>query len=82
LESSLDTLNIQELPALIGQPMEVAESILAALDFALTASCRTGTRLVVSAVAAPDNLAGVDLVREYALERRLGSKISLERTLA
>ncbi len=75
---SLDTLEPSCLANVIGRPRDVAEEILAALDYALTACRRTGTKLVLAAVATPDNLAEVGQVLQFAMDRGLGFQLSPE----
>jgi MoaA/NifB/PqqE/SkfB family radical SAM enzyme len=75
---SLDTLDPSRLAELIGRPRAVAEEILAALDYALTACRRSNTKLVLSAVATPDNLVEVARVLEFAMEHGLGFQVSPE----
>ena len=75
---SLDTLDPDALANLIGRPRPLAESILASLEHAMSASRRTGTRIVISAVATPENLEDVSRVLEFALQHGLGFHISPE----
>jgi MoaA/NifB/PqqE/SkfB family radical SAM enzyme len=75
---SLDTLEPSCLAMVIGRPRYVAEEILAALDYALTACHRTDTKLVLAAVATPDNLAEVGQVLQFATDRGLGFQLSPE----
>jgi len=75
---SLDTLEPGALARLIGRPVEAAEAILAALRWALGESRRTGTRIVLAAVAAPENLEGVRGVLRFARENGLGFQLSPE----
>ncbi|MGD0898293.1 MAG: radical SAM protein [Thermoguttaceae bacterium] len=75
---SLDTLEPSCLAKVIGRPRDVAEEILATLDYALTACRRTDTKLVLAAVATPDNLAEVGQVLQFAMGRGLGFQLSPE----
>lgn len=75
---SLDTLDPSRLTTVIGRPRDVAEEILAALDYALTACRRTDTKLVLASVATPDNLADVGRVLQFAMDRGLGFQLSPE----
>jgi len=75
---SLDTLDPALLAALIGRPRETAERVLEALRFALAMRYATGTALVLSAVATPDNLEGVEGVLRFAEENSLGFHLSPE----
>lgn len=75
---SLDTLDPGGLAELIGRPREVAESILTSLDYALANAARTGTKMVLSAVATPANLVEVSGVLEYAMTHSLGFQVSPE----
>lgn len=75
---SLDTLDSSCLAKLIGRPRDVAAEILAALDFSLAACRRTDTKLVLAAVATPENLAEVSQVLDFALDRGLGFQLSPE----
>jgi MoaA/NifB/PqqE/SkfB family radical SAM enzyme len=75
---SLDTLDPDALAGLIGRPRPVAEEILATLDRALAACRRTGTRIVLAAVATPDNLEHVAEVLRFAADNSLGFQVSPE----
>ena len=75
---SLDTLDPASLAALIGRPRETAGRVLEALHFALAMRGTTGTALVLSAVATPDNLEGVEGVLRFATENSLGFHLSPE----
>jgi MoaA/NifB/PqqE/SkfB family radical SAM enzyme len=75
---SLDTLDPAGLAEMIGRPRDVAEHILASLRYALTACRETGTKLVLSAVATPDNLDAVADVLDFCLEHGLGFQLSPE----
>lgn len=75
---SLDTLDPEQLATVIGRSRVVAESILATLEYALAACGQNGTKLILSAVATPENLAQVEQVLEFALERALGFQLSPE----
>jgi MoaA/NifB/PqqE/SkfB family radical SAM enzyme len=73
---SLDTLEPRQLAKLMGRPPAVAEQVLAALEYALRACGRTGTKLVLAAVATPENLDQVAEVLEFAVARGLGFQLS------
>ena len=75
---SLDTLDSAGLAKVIGRPQPVADEILAALRWALDEGLRTGTKLVLAAVATPDNLDEVAGVLDFALEHKLGFQLSPE----
>jgi len=75
---SVDTLDAGALAALIGRPREQAEDVLAALDFLLQRRGDEGFKLVLSAVATPDNLDDVRRVLHFALEQGLGFHLSPE----
>ena len=75
---SLDTLDPDCLAGLIGRPRSVAEEILATLDFALAARRRTGVKIVLAAVATPDNLEQVAEVLKFAVANCLGFQVSPE----
>ena len=75
---SLDTLEPASLANVIGRPREVADEILASLCYALVACRQTDTKLVLSAVATPDNLEEVARVLDFALEHGLGFQLSPE----
>lgn len=75
---SLDTLDTDLLCQMVGRTRETAESILTALNFAMTRRNETGTKLVLSAVATPTNLAGVSEVLDFAIANGLGFHISPE----
>ncbi len=69
---SLDTLNSELLAGLIGRPRRVAEEILAGLDYALAVRHRTKAKIVIAAVATPDNLEQVAEVLDFAVAHGLG----------
>lgn len=75
---SLDTLDPERLAALIGRPLATARRILASLDYAREACRSTDTRLVLSAVATPENLEEVARVLDFALDCGLGFHVSPE----
>lgn len=75
---SLDTLNADGLAALVDRPRHVAQEILAALQYALENHRRCGTKLVLAAVATPENLEQVAEVLAFALEHQLGFQLSPE----
>jgi MoaA/NifB/PqqE/SkfB family radical SAM enzyme len=75
---SIDTLDPDKLAMLVGRPRSTAEAILASLDFVLDRHNRTGMKLVLSAVATPDNLAEVRKVLDFAMEHSLGFQVSPE----
>ena len=75
---SLDTLDPGCLAKVIGRDREVAQRILAALDFALANCPKWKTQLILSAVATPDNLDEVARVLQFALDRKLGFQLSPE----
>jgi len=73
---SVDALDPAALTAVMGGKPRVAEGVLEALRFAMAERGRFGTRLVLSAVATPDNLDEAGRVLKYAVENRLGFHIS------
>jgi MoaA/NifB/PqqE/SkfB family radical SAM enzyme len=75
---SIDTLENGKLSALIGRPGDAAGRILDALSFALSRREETGTKVVLSAVATPDNLGEVAAVLSFAGENGLGFHLSPE----
>ncbi|MCX5670005.1 MAG: radical SAM protein [Planctomycetota bacterium] len=75
---SIDTLDGASLAGLIGRPREAAERILDALRFAMGERQRTGTQVVISAVATPENLADVGAVLRFAIESGLAFHVSPE----
>jgi len=75
---SLDTLDKSELSEIIGRPSQTAGKILSALDFAISETKKSNTKLVLSCVAAPDNLDAVERVLDFAVKNRLGFHISPE----
>jgi len=75
---SLDTLDPASLAQLLGRPREAAERVLEALRFALSTCRATGTILVLSAVATPDNLEDVTAVLRFAIEHSLAFHLSPE----
>jgi MoaA/NifB/PqqE/SkfB family radical SAM enzyme len=75
---SLDTLNPDLLSELIGRPLGAAQDILAALDYALANRHTTNTKLVLSAVATPENLDEVERVLAFAMKHSLGFQLSPE----
>jgi MoaA/NifB/PqqE/SkfB family radical SAM enzyme len=75
---SLDTLDPASLAQLLGRTREAAERVLEALRFALSMRRATGTVLVLSAVATPDNLQDVSAVLRFAIQHSLGFHLSPE----
>jgi MoaA/NifB/PqqE/SkfB family radical SAM enzyme len=75
---SLDTFDVGALADVIGRPREAAEEIVAAVKDSLVACRKTGTKLVLSSVATPDNLTDVAEVLEFAMHHRLGFQLSPE----
>jgi MoaA/NifB/PqqE/SkfB family radical SAM enzyme len=75
---SLDTLDPHALATLIDRPLSVAQEILAALEHVLSARRQAATRVVLSAVATPDNLDQVAAVLDFACAHDLGFHISPE----
>jgi molybdenum cofactor biosynthesis enzyme MoaA len=73
---SLDSMDPDALATLIGRPRHMAERMMAAMEYALAESRRTGTRIVLAAVATPGNLAEVSKVLEFAMEHSLGFHLS------
>ncbi len=76
LALSVDALDPAALTAIMGGKERVAGGVLEALRFAMAERARTGTRLVLSVVATPDNLAEAGRVLGFAAENRLGFHIS------
>jgi len=77
---SLDTLDPAALAEILDRPAETAAEVLEALRFAMAERRKSGTRLVLSAVATPDNLDGVAAVLRFAREHGLGFHVSPEIT--
>lgn len=75
---SIDTLNPARLAALLDRPVAVAEQVLQALEFAVRRRREHGTRVVLSAVATPDNLAEVADVLAFTRRKKLGFHLSPE----
>lgn len=75
---SIDTLDPDGLAVLIGRPRPLADAILASLDYVLAERHRTGTKLVLSVVATPENLADVSQVLDFAMEHAIGFQVSPE----
>jgi MoaA/NifB/PqqE/SkfB family radical SAM enzyme len=75
---SLDTLDPGVLSEVIGRPRATAEKVIEALHFAISKRKETGTRLVLSAVAAPTNLPEVSKVLRFALDHSIAFHVSPE----
>jgi MoaA/NifB/PqqE/SkfB family radical SAM enzyme len=75
---SLDTLDPDGLASLVGRARHVGQEIIQALDYALETCCRTGTKLVLAAVATPENLNDVAGVLAFAMDHGLGFQVSPE----
>lgn len=75
---SIDTLDPEGLAVLIGRPRPLAEAILASLEYVLAERLRTGTKLVLSVVATPENLADVSRVLDFTVEHGVGFQVSPE----
>jgi hypothetical protein len=75
---SLDSLDRGKLSALIGRSLKTADALLNSLQYAVSRSRMTGTRLILSCVATPDNLPDVGGVLAFAMKNRLGFHISPE----
>ena len=75
---SLDTLRAESLAALLGRPAPVAERVLSAMRFAIARRHETGARIVLSAVATPENLDEVAGVLRFAVDNGVGFHVSPE----
>lgn len=75
---SIDTLEVNKLAELFGRPCAVAHQVIESLEFALAKHRGTGTKLVLSAVATPTNLADVAELLPFAARRGLGFHVSPE----
>ncbi|MHC4661094.1 MAG: radical SAM protein [Planctomycetota bacterium] len=75
---SLDTLDANRLSRLLGRPLEAAESVLSALHFAMEKCHVNGSKLVIGAVATPDNLDDVSAVRRFAADNNIRFHLSPE----
>jgi len=75
---SLDTLDPARLAAIIGRPEATAAAMLGDLRFAVREAPATGTAVVLSAVATPENLDGVRDVLAFAEAEGLGFHLSPE----
>ncbi len=75
---SLDAVDPEALSKVIGRPKATAGKIIEAVHFALSKRKETGTKLVISAVATPDNLAGVWEVLRFASDHSVVFSISPE----
>lgn len=75
---SLDSLDAGKLAVLIGRPREQADEVLSSLRVLLEKRNEFGFKLVLSAVATPDNLEDVAEVLRFAVENRLGFHLSPE----
>jgi MoaA/NifB/PqqE/SkfB family radical SAM enzyme len=75
---SIDTLDPGELARVLGRPVPAAEQVLAALHYAVAKRRETGLKVVLAAVATPENLAGVFKVLQFAMEHALGFQLSPE----
>ena len=72
----VDALKPEKLAELIGRPAETARRVLESLRHAVAKRNGTSARVVLSAVAAPENLDDVAEVLRFALEHRLGFHVS------
>ncbi len=75
---SLDTLNPTLLAELLGRPEATARQVLAALEFALSFRRNREIKIVLSAVATPDNIDEVRQSLDFALRNSCGFQISPE----
>jgi len=75
---SLDTLNPAPLASLLGRPEPVAQRVLSAMYFAIARRHESGTRVVLSAVATPENLGEVAGVLRFAVDNGVGFHVSPE----
>jgi MoaA/NifB/PqqE/SkfB family radical SAM enzyme len=75
---SLDALDPASLAALLGGAAPAAERVLSAVNFARTHRNETGARVVLSAVATPENLDEVGRVLRFAVDNGLGFQVSPE----
>jgi MoaA/NifB/PqqE/SkfB family radical SAM enzyme len=72
----VDALKPEKLAGLIGHSADTARRVLAVLQHVVEKRNGTGVRIVLSAVAAPENLDDVEEVLRFALEHRLGFHVS------
>jgi MoaA/NifB/PqqE/SkfB family radical SAM enzyme len=75
---SVDTMDPGVLSRVIGRPRDVASRVYEALKFAISERNASGTKIVLGAVATPDNLEQVAGVLDYALANGLGFHVSPE----
>ncbi len=75
---SLDAMDPEALSEVIGRPRATAEKIIEAVHFALSKRKKTGTKLVLTAVATPANLTGVWEVLRFASEHSVAFNVSPE----
>jgi MoaA/NifB/PqqE/SkfB family radical SAM enzyme len=73
---SVDALEPHRLAPLIGRPTETAERVLETLRFLTEPRKEKRPRVVLSSVAAPENLGDVAAVLRFALEHRFAFHIS------
>lgn len=74
----VDSLKTEKLAQIIGGGTAVAESILASLNWVIENHLRFGTKIIVAAVALPDNLEDVGEILKYTIEHDVGFLISPE----
>jgi MoaA/NifB/PqqE/SkfB family radical SAM enzyme len=75
---SIDTIDLESLAKIIGRSPSMAEGVIDGLHFALSRKKETGTKLILSAVAAPTNLDGVSKVLQFAMDREIAFHVSPE----
>ncbi len=74
----IDTLDAERLARIIGRSSALAHGILETLNYATAVKQVTGTRVILSTVAMPGNLAEVERVLAFALDHALGFHVSPE----
>ena len=76
---SLDTLDVKRLSGIIGRPPDIAIKIIESLNFLLDKKKDgDGPKLVISAVAMPDNLSEISKILDFSMEHGISFHLSPE----
>ncbi|MFA6567044.1 MAG: radical SAM protein [Victivallales bacterium] len=75
---SIDTLDVNKLSGIVGRPPDIAIKIIDSLDFILRKKNGNGPKLVISAVAMPENLSELSKVLDFAMGNGISFHLSPE----
>ena len=75
---SIDTLDVNKLSGIIGRSPDIAIKIIDSLEFIIRKKNGNGPKLVISAVAMPDNLSELSKVLDFAMRNGISFHLSPE----